>query len=70
MYIIEFLIVVAVVLGILLYGAFLLSPLLSVVLAVALGIWLFKIEAHGGLAIIGSTYGLLTIATIGARLAF
>ncbi|GEM_PF-1459878 len=65
LYIIEFLIVVCVIVGAALYGILLVSPLLSVLLALCLAVWLLKIQARGGLAIIGSTYGVLTLATYG-----
>lgn len=65
LYIIEFLIGVCVVVGVALYGILLVSPLLSVLLALCLAVWLLTIQARGGLAIVGCTYGVLTLATYG-----
>jgi hypothetical protein len=70
MYIIEFCIALCIIAGLVLYGLFLVSPVLSVVLGVALAVWLLKIEARAGVAIVGSTYGLLALVTMGARFAF
>jgi hypothetical protein len=43
--------------------------LVSVVAALLLAAWLFKIEARAGLAIFGASYGLPALITIGVQLA-
>ncbi len=69
LYIVEFCVVVCVLVGLALYGVFLISPMVSVVVALLLAYWLFKNEARGGLAILGASYGLPALITIGVRLA-
>lgn len=69
LYIIEFCIAVCVLVGLALYGVFLISPMVSVVVALLLAAWLFKIEARAGLAIFGASYGLPALITIGVQLA-
>jgi len=69
LYIIEFCIAVCVLVGLALYGVFLVSPLVSLVAALLLAAWLFKIEAPAGLAIFGASYGLPALITIGVQLA-
>ena len=69
LYIIEFCIAVCVVVGLALYGVFLISPMVSVVAALLLAAWLVKIEARGGLAIFAASYGLPALITIGVQLA-
>lgn len=69
LYIIEFCIAVCVVVGLALYGVFLISPMVSVVAAVLLAVWLFKNEARAGLAIFAASYGLPALITIGVQLA-
>ena len=69
LYIVEFCIVVCVLIGLALYGVFLISPAVSVVAALLLAYWLFKNDARGGLAILGASYGLPVLITIGVQLA-
>jgi len=69
LYIVEFLVAVAVICGALLYAVFLVSPLASLILAAVLAYTLYKNECGPGLAIIGSTYGLLTLVTLLMRAA-
>lgn len=69
LYIVEFCIVVCVLVGLALYGVFLVSPVVSVVAALLCAYWLYKNEAHAGLAILGASYGLPALITIGVRLA-
>lgn len=69
LYIVEFLVAIAVIVGVMLYGAFLVSPLASAILAAVLAYTLYKNECRPGLAIIGSTYGALVLITLLVRAA-
>ncbi|CAN5162044.1 hypothetical protein BH11CYA1_BH11CYA1_08090 [soil metagenome] len=69
LYFIEFCIAVIVLIGLALYGVFLVSPPVSLVAALLIASWLFKNEAKGGLAIFSASYGLPALITIGVHLA-
>ncbi|MFA6211598.1 MAG: hypothetical protein WC714_19325 [Candidatus Obscuribacterales bacterium] len=69
LYIIEFCIALCVLVGLALYGVFLISPVASVVAALLVAYWLFKNEARGGLAIFGASYALPALLTIGVHFA-
>lgn len=57
LYIVEFILVVLVLIGVVLYGVFALSKLLALVLAVALAVWFVRIEGSKGLFFVGGGFG-------------
>ena len=69
LYIVEFCVVICVLLGLALYGVFLVSPVVSLVAALLFAGWLYKYEARGGLKILGASYGLPVLITIAVQLA-
>lgn len=69
LYIIEFCIALCVLVGLALYGVFLVSPVASLVAALLVAYWLFKNEARGGLVIFGASYALPALLTIGVQFA-